>query len=140
MKIIFLDCDGVLNHRGCNFKHDHTPVDPACMKLLIRLIERSGAMVVVSSSWRHMPDWRERLIVRGLPPGVIWGRTKLQGSSRGEEISEWLAGRKVESFVVLDDTVFDLDPHLSRTVQTSMEHGLELRHVDAALTILNSEV
>jgi hypothetical protein len=69
MKIIFLDIDGVLNHeiwyrkrmeikQGTDSKDwsDQYPFyefDPDSVKLLNLIIEKTGAKVVVSSSWRH---------------------------------------------------------------------------------------
>src|SRR5262249_43618 len=51
--IIFLDVDGVLNHRGV-FRPGNGP-DPLCPKAVRRLIDLvavAGARIVVSSTWR----------------------------------------------------------------------------------------
>lgn len=54
MKIIFLDIDGVLN---CKFTKKEifwfAFVSPQKIELLKQLIERSGAKVVLSSTWRR---------------------------------------------------------------------------------------
>lgn len=52
MKIIFLDCDGVLNHRGV-FSRDHGK-DPLCPKAVDRfkdLVAATGAKVVLVVGW-----------------------------------------------------------------------------------------
>ena len=54
MKVIFLDIDGVLN---CIYTKEEiysfTFVSPQKIELLKQLVERTGAAVVLSSTWRH---------------------------------------------------------------------------------------
>ena len=56
MKVIFLDIDGVLN---CSKTHNprNLPyvIDPKLLKRFERLLERTGAKVVLSSTWRYDP-------------------------------------------------------------------------------------
>ena len=70
MKIIFLDFDGVLNshkYMGSDaYKKEtqgmtggqvmklahHAHIDPAALKILNKLVDQTGATVVVSSTWR----------------------------------------------------------------------------------------
>jgi hypothetical protein len=139
VNIIFLDCDGVLNHRGCDFSTDVTPVDPACVARAIRIAREGDAKFVVSSSWRY-DDWRMILVDRGIPGELLLDRTPLDRITRGREITEWLDEHLVHAYVVLDDTTFDLGVHSERTVQTSMITGLRDEHVELALTILRHGV
>ena len=54
MKIIFLDIDGVLNCKYTKEEIFFFPfVSPKKIELLKQLIERTGAKVVLSSTWRH---------------------------------------------------------------------------------------
>jgi hypothetical protein len=69
MKVIFLDIDGVLNHENWFKKrmtikndfnskewNDHYPFyefDPESVKQLNKIIDKTGAKVVISSTWRH---------------------------------------------------------------------------------------
>jgi hypothetical protein len=56
MKVIFLDIDGVLNcKRTPNPRKLPYVVDPALLARFNRLVERSGADVVLSSTWRYDP-------------------------------------------------------------------------------------
>jgi HAD domain in Swiss Army Knife RNA repair proteins len=56
MKIIFLDIDGVLNCKGTpNPRKFPYIVDPKLLNRLQRLLERTGAEVVLSSTWRYDP-------------------------------------------------------------------------------------
>lgn len=66
MKIIFLDFDGVLNHElwykrrheemdseSIESHYPYNEIDPLAIDQLNRIIEQTGAKVVVSSTWRH---------------------------------------------------------------------------------------
>ena len=96
MKIIFLDFDGVMD----TAYYDHilskkglpgndfygTVFDPNCVRNLAKIIEKTGADIVVSSSWKHFMSYKEFLDMweyRGLPgfvtdvtptPAVSWNR------------------------------------------------------------------
>ncbi len=68
MNIVFLDIDGVLNHEGCWSQFGgpapegckmQMPIAPECMERLNRLLEETGAYVVVSSSWRRHRRWQD---------------------------------------------------------------------------------
>lgn len=64
MKLIFLDIDGVLNYEGYErFTRMGTRfVDPVLIKRLKKIIDRTGAKVVLSSTWRRgIYDMREGL-------------------------------------------------------------------------------
>lgn len=65
-KLIFLDFDGVINHRAWlsgprsanhdgsydPFMHAHRSFDPACVARINRIVKVTGARIVISSSWR----------------------------------------------------------------------------------------
>lgn len=105
-KVIFLDIDGVL----CNLEQWKThlpdnehPFDPICVERLNRIIEKTGAEIVISSSWRRNNiDWiRKIFITRGFKyPEKIIGETVrkykfvIKGSHlplvRGNEIKEYV--------------------------------------------------
>ena len=68
-----LDVDGVLNR----FTEDYsTPVtmvgdimtmaEPELVYRLNLIVDRTDAEIVLSSSWRHQPDWREALKASGV--------------------------------------------------------------------------
>ncbi len=132
MKIIFLDIDGVLNviTQGCDEYgstfHQHF------MDNLKRIVDETGAKIVISSSWRKsgLKIMQEMWKHRGLAGEVIdttpslylkkggsiqyWNdklsqhpTPKIYGYSipRGCEIDYWLSSEKheIESYVILDD-------------------------------------
>lgn len=89
MKIIFLDIDGVLNTSE-TLKHSHNGIigiDPYRVLLLDRIVEATGAEVVLSSSWRkgHYEELKKSLAV------PLLDRTgNCCSGIRGVEIHNWL--------------------------------------------------
>lgn len=156
-RLIFLDIDGVLNSqqwmmrqpKTCNFLRE---VDRDAVALLTELVQRTGANIVVSSSWRiihSLSNIRGVLHTAGFPhPVPIIAKTPRLPSRdhegrrlyRGDEIQAWLDAYKepIESFVILDD---DSDmAHLApRLVQTSNLWGLEREHVERAVALLGEK-
>jgi len=109
MKVIFLDIDGVLNCRKTtNPRKLPYIVDRKLLKRLVRLLERTGAKVVLSSTWRYDPA--------GLFSAKHWGIPfidvipDMPKQPRCKEILAWLkAHPRVKRFVVIDDEDDELD-------------------------------
>lgn len=155
MKVIFLDIDGVLNSgpytdamkQDPNFKPRELSMewwaeglDPAAVKLLNSLVERTGAKVVVSSTWRlHTTvGWLQRVLrMRGYEHRVHGMTERFVGRDRSYEIMRWLATTKAEQFVVLDDKrEADIAGHF---VKTDSEVGLTEELVEKAVRILGED-
>ncbi len=160
MKVIFLDIDGVLNstaafERGAwmvdddgQIRHGMLGIDPENIPPLREILDRSGAEVVLSSTWRLSATGPERTALNlkraGLPLDFI-GVTPSGGGERGPQIQEWLDAWNdscpedpISHFVILDDSsdMAHLMPHL---VQTSWAVGLLPEHVAPALAMLGAE-
>lgn len=151
MKIIFLDIDGVLNYYDCWLRSENQNTqdvwDEDCVNELNRIINETGAKVVISSTWRLYPEL-DQLIENdiGIKEGAIIGKTKdylpiirSEGTCRGDEIQDWLdnTDEVIESFVILDDDddMRDLLPYL---IQTSFYgRGLTKELADKAIEFLN---
>lgn len=152
MKIIFLDIDGVLNNYDILAKADAQPdtIDPVMVSRVNKIVEATGAKIVLSSTWRIMFGLEQTvnayLIPAGLKGEVIdatphlhrtaWGAT----ITRGKEIALWLAMNPgVERFVILDDLDEDemgnLSSHLIKTT-FYVDGGLQDRHVGEAIALL----
>lgn len=115
LKVIFLDIDGVLSSFGlrglCGTRLD----------LFADIVKRTGAEVVLSSTWRHPHCREQRMRLQqelGKRDVELFGMTPildkpvgsfgLVGSvTRGTEIGAWLAAAKrrheISAFVILDD-------------------------------------
>ena len=152
-KLVFLDIDGVLDTYA-----SHYQLDPVLMARLGTLLERTGAMIVISSSWRAMdvagtvkfmtdPDnpsvgphpfpFSDKVV--GVTPilfSVIDGEID-RPATRGEEIAAYLKAHPCENYVILDDCdemLRDQWPHL---VLVNDEVGLTDADVEKAVGILN---
>lgn len=111
IRILFLDFDGVLNHPLTWGNRDDTVIDIDKVKRLNDLLTKTGAKIVVSSSWRfgHSINEMQNLLERrGLDPiHQILGITPTEIENRRDAINLWL--ERMNScidnvhFVILDD-------------------------------------
>ena len=181
MKIIFLDIDGVLNserwykHRWEQMdmkvveeRYPFFEFDPDAVARLNRLVQETGAQVVISSTWRmgrSIEELQKLLDDVGFTGKVI-DKTPffhdLVGHSysvpRGCEIDHWLKERgkfqrinwspekqleyieraKVKNYVILDDDSDMLYNQREHFIKTPSMTGLTDEHVDQAIEILNT--
>jgi hypothetical protein len=109
MKIIFLDIDGVLNRRTTpNPRNLPYVVDKTLLRRFKALLDRTGAKVVLSSTWRYDPAGLFSARHRGIP--FIGYTPDLPNKPRRDEILVWLrAYRRITRFAVLDDDDDELD-------------------------------
>ena len=153
--VVFLDFDGVLNHhdmlkRWMKRTGNNDAIDIYSARALQKILDLSGADVVISSTWRIYytdEELKTMLARRGAPRVNIIGRTpRTMDMHRGHEISDWLernfedTGKRV-SFVILDDdeSVGDfpnLKPHWLQTYYYEPSGGLRSYHVPTALDFL----
>ena len=147
-KLIFLDVDGVLNSTKFAVKmleEDNVRIyaedllDPHALRLLKRLVDETGALLVLSSSWRKIPESRRNLERQLEQHGMrIADSTPCKGGERGDEITALFSmipsARKCR-YVILDDDS-DMTVHMKHLVQTSFDTGLTREHVDKAIKIL----
>lgn len=149
IKVLFLDCDGVLNSAqymtACGGNFDHNQIDPAAVKRLNHITDTTGAKIVVSSTWRLLYDTldelREALRGHGVT-GEIIGKTPTKFNAvrniRGKEIEAWLQENhgSYSKYVIIDD---DRDVGLlaKHAVFTEFKTGLLDSHVDEILKRLS---
>ena len=164
MKAIFLDIDGVLNDSNpANFVSSacrlHLPdelynledIFPIYINRLNNIIEATQAKIIISSSWRdtHPIAIIEKMFVmKGFkyPGSVIDKTNKLKPINigvnheypdRGDEIADWIKWNSpIESFTILDDWKFE---HFNMFPErfVHIQDGLEDKHVEKAIKILN---
>jgi hypothetical protein len=156
MKVIFLDIDGVLN--VIPYGHDRwgSLFHPHLVDNLKRIIDETGAKIVISSTWRMgngLPGMKEMWMDRGLPGEVVGVTPNFMvhfGTTlcRGKEIDAYLEDHpEIESYVIIDDDS-DMEPHqLENFVMTSgntdhsdcidIGYGLTKECSDWAIRILN---
>jgi hypothetical protein len=109
MKVVFLDIDGVLNTR-----QTHNPrklpyiVDKALVRRLKRLLTRTAAKVVLTTTWRYDPAGLFSVRRYGIP--FIGSTPDFPELPRREEIRAWLKKHpRVTRYAVLDDDDDGLD-------------------------------
>jgi hypothetical protein len=156
MSILFLDMDGVMNStkfmvaQGAAGKWDHprwpcddwsNQIDPITVGLLSEIVVRTGAKIVISSSWRiartqdHI--WRD-LRRHGFVGEVIDVTPHCSGEPRAFEIAAWLKHRAEDiiSFAIVDDDLdagFGMEDKFVRTMHTD---GLTRSDTDKLIAIL----
>ena len=123
MKVIFLDIDGVLNTNS-----DREILNDK-LKLLSELVSKTGADVVLSSSWRY--GWNQSELNQ---PGTRIYRLKqlLKDNdivikdtigldlTKSMQIKNYLNTNMISNYVVLDDEPIDT----ANLVKTNAEQGL----------------
>lgn len=144
-RFIFLDFDGVMDtpshtERLC---HDGLPETdeygvlfaPECIANLKKIIDSTGAEIVVTSSWKYVMGyerilrmWKDRAL-----PGFVMDMTPTCSNHRGDEIAAWLkifeetAGGEEYEYVIVDDldeSNFNED-QISHLVTVDPFHGLD---------------
>ncbi len=155
MKVIFLDVDGVmiseesflltmaLGGRMVFFSRK-------AMKALKKLVRRTGAVVVLTSSWRPMPghaptrsyeQFCTALQRNGTP---LFDRTPWledREHDRSDEIAAWLEEHQPEAWVIIDDNDrFRNHPEFrERWVPIDAAHGLTSAEADRAAEVLEGQ-
>lgn len=116
MRIVFLDIDGVLVHHRCKADEGErfiTNGDPRCAERLKRILDTTGAKLVIHSTWAYV-DSRDYLInflrqfgitEAYLHPDFICTSTDHGERDKVEAIDTWLANHrgKVSRFIILED-------------------------------------
>ncbi len=154
MKIIFLDFDGVMDtdydyhirHKeGLPYSDEYgTLFDPKCVENLRRIIDQTGADIVVSSSWKYMMDYKDFLEMweaRNLP-GFVTDVTPIpiDRRKRGDEIDAWLEECNEEcQYVIIDDLeANNFNPHqIPRLLLVNPFFGLDEETAERAIALLN---
>ena len=123
MKVIFMDIDGVLN------TNSDREISNDKLKLLSELVSKTGAEIVLSSSWRNwwnhpktnipgsfITKWKKQFLDNNLS---ITLTTELE-CPKNLSIEKFIIRHDVKCFIVLDDEPIDI----SNLVQTNGNVGL----------------
>lgn len=152
MNVIFLDVDGVLNngehilklvellgeeqyfqlHRDLG----EMPFDYQSCMLLHGLINKTGAEIVLSSSWRTSSACIEAIEkYTGLK---IKGITPVSYTIRGREIQQYLnAHKEITNYVIIDDDSDMLEEQKSHFVKVDAKKGLTMAEIVECERILS---
>ena len=150
MKVIFLDVDGVLNSntsKSCS-PNGYLGVSDKYVKRLKRIVNDTGAKVVLSSDWKMARDRDYTYLTQKLwfKGGIrIHSQTpNIEREKRGREIYEWLyAHPSIDEYIIIDDEVFTdfffYDELINHLLLINPEVGLTDDNVDDAIAFLNAE-
>lgn len=138
-RVLFLDVDGVLNSErwfAQEMRGNLLELDPAAVGMVQAIVHATGAEIVLSSTWRLVPDLRQQIQAvlphtERTPRGSAFDR-------RSQEIRAWLdAHPDVTAFAILDDDAdagYDgLDAHF---VQTDPKEGIRSADVVRVVKLL----
>jgi hypothetical protein len=143
MKVIFLDIDGVLNSHESYERIGNggmLGIDEIYLERFKRILEATGAKVVLSSTWRLHPDTRAEVRNAGIDfidcTPSIPKSGGAESMERGEEVLDWLIRNPgVTDYAILDDdSDFMKWQHLFKT---SWQHGLTEEVAEAVIKHLN---
>lgn len=116
-KVLFLDIDGVVNNATTSQRHrGFIGIDPYLAFLVGKIQLDTDCEVVLSSSWRLMPDSLEEVEKQVVE--LLDVTPNLKGvTDRGHEIAAWLGEHpEVERYAILDDSSdFHKDQKLFKT-------------------------
>lgn len=155
MKIIFLDIDGVLNtvYSSSRVLSCVIGVDNDKVKRLKKIVDKTGAEIVLCSSWKGA--WsryyksEQRVLGNYLDEElgkenlIIFDKTTDCGFNRGEGIVDYVKEYNVENWIVIDDEIFcdyeklGIFNHLIKTDLESENGGLQDNHIEEAIRLLN---
>ena len=150
MKVIFCDVDGVLNSYrswyafGNSLPDSPTDLqfDPIAIKLVQRLCKETGAVCVLSSSWRY--SWTHEELGKNLNiPFIDSTPRSLSYRLRGNEIKEWLEDNAdklgITHYCIIDDVDEMLEEQQKHFVYVGMYDGLGYKDVMKAYKILSED-
>lgn len=154
-KVLFLDVDGVLNHRAVFVPGNPVPICPLAWERCKRVVAATGAKIVLSSTWRMASDPdRDRHIGKLRSIGLFelthadwrtpYNLTMIyepfaEYPKRGDEIASWLHDHpEVTRYAIVDDDSDILDGQQPFFVQTEFETGMLDSHRDRLIEILGA--
>lgn len=166
-RFVFLDIDGVLNTErwhnqasGDELKDEYGyRFDPIAVENLSRIIEETGAAIVISSSWKCMglttmqKMWKDRQLpgkVIDITPNTVSDDFLLNVdlndmdllSIRGQEIKDWLMtkGGSECKYVIFDDMNDVLQEQEAHFVWVDPAVGITKGNVAQAIRILDGGI
>jgi hypothetical protein len=149
-KIIFLDVDGVLNCWSTTrvLPGNYLFVDTRKVLRLRDIVERTGAQIVLSSTWRCTESVSDKMAYSRLVeefkrlrcPLWIDCTPIIPVVNREKEIQAWLSQHpEVTDYVILDDYWQELMEEIEHLVICDEATGLTKKEAERAVAMLNNE-
>lgn len=160
MKITFIDIDGVLNNaeyyknKSLHSHHrENSHFDSNNVNALNRIVESTGAKIVISSAWRllkSLDEIRNLFSDIGIKAEIIGATESLhykdtfELAPRGLEILKWIRDHHrtlkggLENYIIIDDEDDILDIQEKHFFQIDDKVGLTEANADEIIEFLNS--
>lgn len=165
MKILFLDCDGVLNCESSeryipgsdNSRILYTGIDATKLFQLKRIVDETEAEIYLTSSWKDF--WYKETLSKAFQDDFAYElddrlfeielhitdkTSEPTFLERGKGINDIVEQKNPEAWVVLDDEIFpDFEKYgiLSRLIKTDWyADGLTAEKADLAIRVLKNEI
>lgn len=158
IRILCLDFDGVCNSetfyaKRANGEYGVKPYplsefDPKVIEQVNRIIEKTGAKLVISSSWRFTEGLRNIMEQVGFSEKCLdFETTPYLGTIRGLEIKKYIEeysdkhnGDEIETYCIVDDDIDMLYEQKDNFVKTDAYYGgLTNEKADEVIRILNND-
>ncbi|MEZ4364507.1 MAG: HAD domain-containing protein [Kofleriaceae bacterium] len=133
MKVLVLDVNGVLNRSmffPASLRHSLRHwIEPTLAERLSEVLRATGAVVVVSSSWRRVVNvegLQRELLAGGVECRVVGATPSIGGSPRWIEIEYWMEehGVQLDQVVIVDDRR-EMGPLERRFVRIDSSRGFD---------------
>lgn len=155
-KIIFLDFDGVMDTGRFDkilLRNDQkrsdiygTIFDPDCIKNLKKIVDKTGADIVVTSTWKMIMSLKDIMNMwndRKLPGTVIGITPNISCLLRGDEIKKWLLEYPEKcNYAIIDDLSpkYFIDNQVDHLFQVDEEYGLDEDTARQIVKYLNEDL
>ncbi len=136
MKVIFLDVDGVINCQYTTQSYGgFIGIDPYMAILVDRILQATGAKIVLSSTWRLDKNSRDEV---SKFVDFIDFTPDIAHEVRWKEVSQYLSTHQdIEKFAVLDDNWYDFPEDAEWFFKTSWLSGITDEVANKAIEYLN---
>lgn len=145
MKLLFLDIDGVMTSDSLNEEIGDGrriyPFSTSCVVALNEILKLNRVRIVLTSSWRTVfnPEMQRQIFKEnGVSQPPSDETVELGFENRSAEIKEYLSGRNVDGFVILDD--MEIEGFEGHFLKIDPKFGLMSSHVQQVGNMLKKAV
>jgi len=132
MNIIFTDIDGVLNPDWT------TKWKRRAVRMYNKICEEFNLIPVITSTWRinYTKEELQEIFKKQGIKAIILDYTPNLEDDRGLEIKSWLDSNSYDNFVIIDDRITDIIPHVNNTVKCDPLEGLTKKEYEEIMKIM----
>jgi len=135
-KVLFLDIDGVCNSEAfMRAEYERTQktvslgIDHKPAALVRQILNETGALLVISSTWRLSETWLQ-VIREQIHPDIYGITPQSRSRFRGDEVNAWIKDHpEVEQYAILDDDgdFYSGQPLFRTSFRDGLTQGIAVR-------------